>query len=125
MRSIVKDEHILEGLHMVKPKAKSPDEKLNLTLKQSALNRIYSPKLTDFIYIGFFLVVLTHCVLALRLNRITQRLEIVQHNNKPYKPASDSKWLNHKMNGIHHRLDQLKGEVQDYDQRILKLKPTI
>jgi hypothetical protein len=110
---------------MVKRKPKLSDKKPNLTLKQSALNRICSPKLTDFIYIGFFLVIFTHCVLALRLNRITHRLEIVQINNKPYKPAGDSKWINHKMNNVHLRLDQLKGEVQDYDQRILKLKSNI
>ncbi|CAO0802577.1 unnamed protein product [Mucor circinelloides] len=125
IREIVKDEHILEALHMTKPKPKTKSDTPNLSWKQSALNRICSPKLADVIYVGFFLVILTHCVLALRLHRITHHLETVQHNSKPFKPQSDSKWLNHKMNNVHQRLDQLRGEVQDYDQRILKLKHTI
>ncbi|KAF1798544.1 hypothetical protein FB192DRAFT_1288509 [Mucor lusitanicus] len=125
IREIVKDERILEALHMIKPKPKAKSQTSNTSWKQSALNRICSPKLTDFIYVGFFLVLLTHCVLALRLHRITHRLEVVQHSSKTFKPQSDSKWLNHKMNNVHHRLDQLRGEVQDFDQRILKLKPTI
>ncbi|KAK4515523.1 carboxy methyl transferase for protein phosphatase 2A [Mucor velutinosus] len=125
IREIVKDEHILEALQMIEPKPKTKNDTPNALRKQSALNRICSPKLKDFIYIGFFLVVLTHCVLALRLHRITHRLEQVQRNSKPLKPQSDSKWLNYKMNNVHHRLDQLKGEVQDFDQRILKLKPTV
>lgn len=110
---------------MTKPKPKTKHDTPNLSWKQSALNRICSPKLADFIYVGFFLVILTHCVLALRLHRITHHLETVQHNSKPFKPQSDSKWLNHKMNNVHQRLDQLRGEVQDYDQRILRLKHTI
>ncbi|GAN03068.1 hypothetical protein MAM1_0033d02519 [Mucor ambiguus] len=125
IREIVKDEHILEALHMIEPKPKTKSETPNTSWKQSVLNRICSPKLTDFIYVGFFLTILTHCVLALRLHRITHRLEVVQHNSRPFKPQSDSQWLNHKMNNVHHRLDQLRGEVQDFDQRISKLKPTI
>ncbi|KAL9558530.1 hypothetical protein MBANPS3_000866 [Mucor bainieri] len=125
IRAIVKDDHILEALHMVKPKPKAKDETPSTSWQKSAVNRICSPKLTDFIYVGFFLVILTHCVLALRLHRITHRLEVVQHNTKPLKPQSESRWLNHKMNSVHHRLDQLRGEVQDFDQRILKFKPAI
>lgn len=125
IREIVDDEHILEALHMIKPKPKTKNDKPSAAWKQSALDRICSPKLTDFIYVGFFLVILTHCVLALRLHRITHRLEVVQYNNKQFEPQSDSKWLNHKMNNVHQRLEQLRGEVQNYDQRILKLKPTI
>ncbi|KAI8640186.1 hypothetical protein BD408DRAFT_420268 [Parasitella parasitica] len=125
MRELIQDEDILEGLHMAEPKSNSQCKVSNFSWRQSALNHICSPKLTDFIYIGFFLVIMTHCALALRLHHITHRLEIVQSNNKPYKLEADSKWLNHKMNNVHQRLDQMKGEVQDYNQRLLKLKPII
>ncbi|CEP08384.1 hypothetical protein [Parasitella parasitica] len=125
MREIVQDEDILEGLHLMEPKSNLLNNTSRFSWEQSALNRICSPKLTDFIYLGFFLVILTHCALALRLHHITHRLEIVQRTNKPYEVETDSKWLNHKMSNVHQRLDQLKGEVQDYHQRLSKLKSTV
>ncbi|KAI8890673.1 hypothetical protein K501DRAFT_236245 [Backusella circina FSU 941] len=104
IREIVKDEKVLE---MFKPK---------VIQSKRSLNWSYC------VYTFFIIAAFTHCLLAIRLQRITKHLEFVQHlKNTP----TESHWINHKMYTLQQKLDKLKGEVQSYDQRILNLKKSI
>ncbi|KAI8075517.1 hypothetical protein BDF21DRAFT_343506 [Thamnidium elegans] len=69
------------------------------------------------IYICFFLILLTHCIMALRLKNITHHLALVQQ--KPQH--KDIHWVDQNMDRIHHQLNQIQGETQEYHQRIKKL----
>lgn len=79
-----------------------------------------SLSLTDCIYIGFFFVLVTHCILAIRLQRITHHLEWVQEQAHPIK--HDRQWVSEKISLAHEHLNQLKSEVKGYDERISKLR---
>ncbi|GAA5794882.1 hypothetical protein HPULCUR_000230 [Helicostylum pulchrum] len=69
------------------------------------------------VYICFFLILLTHCIMALRLKNITHHLALV-----PHKPQyKDLHWVDQNMDRVHHQLNQIQGETQEYHQRIQKL----
>jgi hypothetical protein len=104
IREIVKDEKVLE---MFKP---------NVIQTKRSLNWSYC------VYTFFIIAALTHCLLAIRLQRITKHLELVQQLKHT---PTESHWINHKMYTLQQKLDKLKGEVQSYDQRILNLKKSI
>lgn len=87
------------------------------------MDRVKSTRLISLVYFGFFLVLLTHCILALRLKRITNTLEMVQQNKqRPNHDVRETQWITNKIHRVSQRLDVLKDEVQDYHQRISSLK---
>jgi hypothetical protein len=125
IRELVNDPQILQDLDMTAEK--SLPEKQAVASKDwlsSAIHRVQSIRLIHFICMGFFFVILTHCVLALRLQRITRRLDIVQQQKslQQDKDIRDALWISAKMDRVSSSLNQIHGQVQDYDQRIKNMK---
>lgn len=137
IRELVHDAQLLQDLDMHdKSKPSGPSQHLQTTASNQnwiskAMHYTGSIRLVHFIYIGFFFVLLTHCVLALRLQRITHHLDLVQQRKKngfsqqQEKEVRDAQWITQKMDRVSYTLSQLQGQVQDYDQRILKMKNNV
>ncbi len=130
MRELVDNPKILEDLHITS-NGSSVNRGRNLASKgwiSQVVNTFLSIRLVNLIYFGFFLVLVTHCLLALRLKRITQHLEAVQqqkhvqHQELHPKDTRDTQWINQRMDHVQQRLNQLKGEAHDFDKRILKMQ---
>lgn len=93
-----------------------------------AIGTLTSMRLMNFIYLGLFVVFLTHCLLAFRLKKITQHLDsvkqhkITHHQHVPIKDTRDTQWIHQRMDHVQQRLDRLKDEALDFDQRISRLQ---
>lgn len=128
IRELVQDIHILEGLQIITRSSVSLKQQPT-SWQEALIPYVRKCRLLDLVYITFCIVLLTHCVLALRLQRITHRLDLVQQSKSrqqvsvgtPQSNAKDMQWIHQQMNLMNHRLDQLKGEAQEYDQRIIAL----
>lgn len=112
IRTLVDDRALLQELRIIEPD------------KNKAVSKSWKGlTMTECIYIGFFFVLVTHCILALRLQHITHHLEWVKHQTQP--PADvkqDQEWVSNKINLAHQRLDLLKSEIKGYDERIARLR---
>jgi hypothetical protein len=125
----VQDIHILEGLHIITPAAISQEQQPT-SWPEALILRIRKCRIIDMVYITFCIVLLTHCVLALRLQRITHHLDLVQQSRyhqqsstaNSHSSSNDMQWIHQQMNQMHQKLDLLKDEAQGYDQRIIHLK---
>lgn len=126
---LVGNDQILEELHINTPNTlQKKQNQASGNWVSQAMAYIPSIRLSNIIYVAVFLVLLTHCLLAFRLKRITQHLEMVQqqkelheHHYSP-KDTRDTLWINQKIGHVQQRLDKLKGEALDFDKRILKMK---
>ncbi|KAI7895289.1 uncharacterized protein EV154DRAFT_536144 [Mucor mucedo] len=129
IKELVNDQQLLQDLNLAnRPNSNSNSSKSRSSTKKYAgqgwisyaMDWVGSTRLIGFVYFGFFLVLVTHCLLALRLKRITNTLDLVQQQ-KHLTTHTDSQWIDNKMNRVNQHLNQLKEEVQDYHQRIQKL----
>lgn len=126
IQELVNDKQLLQDLNLTgrSPSHASAKKQTPKGWVSYAMDHIGSTHLIGLVYFGFFMVLVTHCVLALRLKRITHTLELVQQNKQHHPQTNEireSQWINSKINRVHQRLDQLKDEVQYYNQRITNL----
>lgn len=129
IRELVQDTHILEGLRLITSSSTVSQEQGPISWQQSLFSFIRKCRFIDLVYIVFCIVLLTHCVLALRLQRITHRLDLVQQSRSHQQGdagtsqtnGNDMQWIHQQMSRMHHSLDQLKDETQGYNQRINNL----
>lgn len=121
IKELIDDQQLLQDLSLAgRPISKKTTKKqAGKSWASYAMDQVKSTRLMWFVYFGFFMVLVTHCLLALRLKRITNTLDLVQQQK--HTTHSESQWIHSKMNRVNQRLDQLKDEVQDYHQRIKKL----
>ncbi|KAI9487240.1 MAG: hypothetical protein EXX96DRAFT_552337 [Benjaminiella poitrasii] len=131
VRELTSNKRLLEALHMIEQTRQIHSESKDSRIAQ-VIESISSIKLINFIYATLFLVLMTHCLLALRLQRITQYLEVVQRHQSRLPYASDHnamiknpQWINQGMETVCEHLSQLKDKVQDYNQRVSQLKNNI
>ena len=121
MRELVDDDQLLQDLHI---RTKSQENQLQLPKSWTGrvLQKMSSLHLLNIVSIGLFVVLLTHCLLALRLKRITHHLESVQQQQYYSEDTKDVQWMNARMQLAQQQLSQLQSEANDFDQRLSKLK---
>lgn len=124
---LVDNPQILEDLHIKTASlSQKKQNQVSGNWVSQAMAFIPSIRLSNIIYVAVFLVLLTHCLLAFRLKRITQHLEVVQQQKESHHSQHDNirdtLWLNQRIDHVQQRLAKLKGEALDFDKRILKMK---
>lgn len=116
IRELVDNVQLLQDLGL---DDKSKALKQSIPASNTITDIIRSKPMITIVYICFFLVLLTHCIMALRLRNIAHHLEFAQQQKQPQH--KDTFWVDHNVDRIHHRLNQLQSETYEYQQRIKKL----
>ncbi|KAI8342877.1 hypothetical protein EDC96DRAFT_449583 [Choanephora cucurbitarum] len=100
-------------------------QQLDPSLSQNLLNRAHLPtpptravRPTYLIYAGIFFVLLAHCMLAIRMQHISDHLKALHDQTTV---VQDNRLMESKMKQTQQRLDELRHEAQDFDKRLSRL----
>ncbi|KAI8331116.1 GRAM domain-containing protein [Blakeslea trispora] len=101
------------------------DPSLLDSLSHTPISPTPSSKLTRptyLVYVGLFIVLLAHCILAIRMHYMSDHLQALYQQKMV---AQDNSWAESKIKSTQQMLDESDQEIHDFDQRLSGLAQPI